>query len=223
MFSAISGQYDFLNHLLSLNIDKKWRRATVRETRDPIPERVLDLCTGTGDLGLAYLNSMGEAGHVTAADFSREMLRIGLRKTKKKNLTLQVSFVEADGMNLPLPGDYFDVSAIAFGLRNIVDWRKGLREMARVTRSGGKVAVLEFSTPPRGPVRWAYLFYFRRLLPMLGNLVSRSKAYGYLRDTVLEWPEPDDLAQAMREEGLDDVRHRRLTFGIACLHVGVVR
>ncbi len=223
MFSAISGRYDFLNHLLTLNIDKSWRKTTVRETAEPKPARVLDLCAGTGDLGLAYLNSMGDAGQVVGADFSQEMLRIGLRKTEKRNLAGRMSFVEADAMRLPLPDDYFDSSAIAFGLRNIVDWRRGLNEMARVTRSGGRIVVLEFSTPPHGLVRWVYLLYFAHLLPGLGNLVSRSKAYGYLRDTVLNWPEPDELVEAMREAGLIDVQYRRLTFGIACLHVGAVR
>jgi demethylmenaquinone methyltransferase/2-methoxy-6-polyprenyl-1,4-benzoquinol methylase len=223
MFSAISRRYDLLNHLLSFDIDRSWRKTAARETGGFSPARVLDLCAGTGDLGLAILNSMGETGHVVAADFSREMLRIGMAKTEKRNLARRMSFVEADGMRLALPDNCVDASAIAFGLRNIVDWPKGLREMARATRPGGKIIVLEFSTPPSGPMRWAYLLYFAYLLPGLGNLVSRSKAYGYLRDTVLNWPSPDELAQAMREAGLADVRYRRLTFGIACLHVGVVQ
>ncbi|MCX7013357.1 MAG: ubiquinone/menaquinone biosynthesis methyltransferase [Candidatus Sumerlaeota bacterium] len=220
MFSAISPRYDLLNHLLSLNVDRRWRRIAVRETAGPSPARVLDVCAGTGDLGFAYLEAMNGLGLVVAADFSGPMLRRGAQKAERRAAQRRIAFVESDGLRLPFPDARFDVAAAAFGLRNLVDWRAGLREMARVVRPGGRVAILDFSLPPNRILRALFLFYFLRFLPFLGYAFTRSRAYEYLPRSVLSWPEPPALAAMMAEAGLRKTRFRRLSFGIACLHVG---
>jgi len=164
---------------------------------------------------------MNGQGLVVGVDFSGPMLRLGARKAALRAEGRRIAFVEGDGLRLPFPDGCFDLAAVAFGLRNIVDCRAAIREMARVTRPRGKVAVLEFSFPPRGPIRYVYLAYFLFVLPWIGNLVSRSHAYCYLSRSVRAWPEPDELTAMMREAGLSEVHCRPLTFGIACLHIGV--
>jgi len=225
MFSAISLRYDMLNHLLSLNIDRRWRRKTVSKTTFPPPQRILDLCAGTADLALEYLKAINstdeEKLQVVALDFSPQMLSHGARKAKRQGLERKIAFTEGDASILPFPDNSFDLCAVAFGLRNVVQWQTAIAEMARVVRPGGKIAILEFSTPPRGILRRLYLLYFLRILPFIGNLISKSRAYQYLPDTVMAWPEPEQLRQAMLQAGLKEVHCHPLTFGIACLHIGV--
>ncbi len=219
MFSSISPRYDFLNHLLSASIDRRWRKHLAAKLIDANTHRLLDLCTGTGDVAFALSACMTQ-GAVFGADFSREMLQIGARKAEQRTATASVNFIESDALHLPFSSAYFDAVSIAFGLRNIVDWKAGLREMARVTRPGGKVAILEFSLPQHQPLRGLYLAYFTRFLPWIGNQFSRTKAYSYLTDTVLEWPSPDNLAREMEHSGLSEVTFERLSGGIACIHIG---
>ena len=220
MFSRISPHYDLLNHLLSGNIDRLWRRRVAREVVRNQTRQVLDVCSGTGDLAFALLQRMNGHGSVIGADFSSAMLQRAKQKAETAGVAQRVQFIESDGLKLPFADASFDAVTVAFGLRNLTDWNAGLREMARVTRSGGRVAILEFSVPRWQPFRWLYLFYFTQVLPRLGNAVSRSKAYQYLTDTVLNWPAPDRLAGMMEEAGLRQVGYRPLTGGIACLHVG---
>jgi len=220
MFSSISPHYDFLNHLLSGNIDRLWRRKVARQLVNGQTCRVLDLCSGTGDLAFAFAKRLNGHAQVVGADFSLDMLRIGARKAARSG-SHTVRFVESDALRLPFPDATFDAVAVAFGLRNIVDWREGLAEMVRVVRPGGQVAVLEFSLPRHQPLRWLYLAYFTRLLPWIGNRVSGSTAYGYLTDSVLNWPAPEALSAMMREAGMRQVRHESLSGGIACLHRGI--
>lgn len=225
MFGEIAGRYDFLNHLLSLNTDRYWRWQTVRKVPPAGARPILDVCSGTGDLALAYDRAARQAGldvSITAADFCPEMLAIGQRKAERTGAAERVEFVEADTQQLPFPDDTFQIVCVAFGLRNVSDTDRGLSEMARVCAPGGRVAVLEFSMPQRQPLRAAYGFYFRNVLPRIGQLVSRngSAAYEYLPASVGEFPQGEALAGRMRSVGLVDVAYTPLTFGVATLYVG---
>ncbi|MEM9658563.1 MAG: bifunctional demethylmenaquinone methyltransferase/2-methoxy-6-polyprenyl-1,4-benzoquinol methylase UbiE [Planctomycetota bacterium] len=222
MFGEIAGKYDRLNHLLSLNIDKYWRRQTVRLAPAANGARVLDVCTGTGDLALAYGRSVDGEVSVVAADFCHEMLEIGRRKSIEAGLAKDIAFLEADAQRLPLPDDAFDLVCVAFGLRNVFDTDAGLCEMSRVCVPGGVVAVLEFSMPDSRLLKVAYQSYFKHVLPKIGQLLARNQqsAYEYLPSSVGEFPQGDALAGRMRAAGLTDVWHRPLTFGVATLYVG---
>ena len=222
MFGEIAGRYDLLNHVLSLGIDRRWRRLATRLAPADGEGPVLDVCTGTGDLALAYWRSRGEAVSVVGADFCRPMLRVGREKVRRIGAAGSVWLVEADAERLPFASDQFQVVSVAFGLRNVSDTDRGLAEMARVCRPGGKVAVLEFSMPRRGPLRTFYRWYFERILPRVGQTLAnnRHSAYNYLPASVSQFPEGEALAERMRAAGLTDVRHRRLTFGIVTLYVG---
>ena len=169
MFSEIAGRYDFLNHLLSLGVDHYWRWRTVRRVPPTSTAPILDLCTGTGDLALAYLRAGGGKTPVVGADFCHEMLVVGEAKARRAGANGQLNFLEADAQRLPLPDDHFQIVCVAFGLRNITDTDRGLREMARVCRPGGRVAVLEFSQPGWQPFRAIYGWYFRNVLPRIGQ------------------------------------------------------
>lgn len=225
MFGQIAPWYDFLNHLLSMNIDKRWRDRTARlvpagpASLGPI----LDLCTGTGDLALTYDRDARGAVPVVGADFSHEMLLRAIKKTDEAGAGGRVKFVEADAQALPFPTDTFQLVTNAFGLRNVTDTDKGLCEMVRVTRPGGRVAVLEFSKPRNPVLGRLYLWYFRYALPLVGQVISRSaeSAYRYLPASVLAFPDYDALAGKMRTAGLTEVKYEPFTFGVATLYVGV--
>ena len=224
MFSRIAPWYDFLNHALSLNIDRSWRRKTARIV-PPSPatdEPILDLCTGTGDLAFEYDRAAKQTVPIIGADFCHEMLIRANEKAVKRGVADRVRFLEADAQHLPFPSDQFQIVSVSFGLRNITDPDRGLAEMVRVCRPGGRVAVLEFSRP-RGIIGWFYRAYFRYLLPAIGQIVSRSpdSAYQYLPASVLAFPDGEALAEKLRAAGLTDVKYDRVTFGIATLYVGV--
>jgi len=224
MFGQIAPWYDFLNHALSLNVDRAWRRRTTRlvppDPTDPAP--ILDLCTGTGDLALAYDRAAGGAVPVVAADFCHEMLVRAVEKCAAAGAGRRIRFVEADAQALPFPSDTFQIVSVAFGLRNVTDTGRGLAEMVRVTKPGGTVAILEFSRPRNRVVGRLYTFYFRHVLPRVGQLLARNRenAYKYLPESVLSFPDYDALAALLRARGLADVRYVPLTFGIATLYVG---
>lgn len=222
MFGEIAGRYDLLNHLLSLNVDRYWRWRTVRQA-PPGDGPILDLCTGTGDLALAYYRASGGQARIVAADFCHPMLVRGDQKRSRAGVNGQLTFVEADAQRLPFPDDYFEIVCVAFGLRNVTDTDRGLREMARVCRPGGRVVVLEFSMPRRQPLRAVYGWYFRRVLPRIGRALARNRqdAYSYLPESVGEFPSGEALVERMRAAGLPSVVHRPLTFGVATLYVGV--
>lgn len=222
MFGEIAGRYDFLNHLLSLNVDRYWRWRTVRAVPPLADGPVLDLCTGTGDLALAYFRASGGRARIVGADFCHPMLVRGDAKRKHAGCNGQLTFVEADAQRLPFPDDYFSIVCVAFGLRNVTDTDRGLAEMARVCRPGGKVAVLEFSLPAWGPARGVYLWYFRHVLPRIGQALARNRhdAYSYLPASVGEFPSGEALAERMRQAGLSEVAICPLTFGVATLYVG---
>src|SRR4051812_24334429 len=222
MFGSIAPSYDLLNHLLSLNVDHYWRWRTTRLVPPAGDGPVLDLCTGTGDLALAYDRAAGGKVPVVGADFCHEMLVLAAAKTGRRQALGRIKFLEADAQRLPFADDLFQITTVAFGLRNVTDTDQGLREMVRVTRPGGKVAVLEFSRPRGRVFGGLYRFYFRRVLPLVGQAVSRSRdeAYRYLPESVLDFPDGEALAERLRGHGLADVRWHALTFGIATLYVG---
>lgn len=221
MFGQIAPWYDFLNHALSLNIDKRWRRKTTKLVPPLGAEAgpILDLCTGTGDLALAYNRAAKGAVPIVAADFCHEML---LRAAKKAAAVPQIRFVEADAQALPFPDDTFQIVTVAFGLRNVTDTDRGLAEMVRVAKPGGRIAILEFSKPRNRVFGSLYGFYFRRVLPCVGQLLSRSKenAYKYLPESALRFPDYEALTEKMRGHGLNEVSFQPLTFGIATLYTG---
>ena len=222
MFGQIAPRYDLLNHLLSMNVDRYWRWRTVRLVPPVAGGKVLDLCTGTGDLALAYHRASSGKTQIVGADFCHEMLTIGREKGIRSDANGALKFIEADAQSLPLDSNQFQVVSVAFGLRNVADTMAGLREMVRVCAPGGKVAVLEFSSPRRQPFKAVYGWYFRNVLPRIGQLLARNKqsAYNYLPQSVGEFPQYEQLADRMRDAGLQDVWFRGLTFGVATLYVG---
>jgi demethylmenaquinone methyltransferase/2-methoxy-6-polyprenyl-1,4-benzoquinol methylase len=222
MFGAIAPRYDLLNHLLSLNVDRWWRWRTTRLV-PPAPDGpILDVCTGTGDLALAYDRAAGGRLPVVGSDFCLPMLLPARAKARRAGAAGRVRFVEADTQALPFPSDTFQLVTVAFGLRNVTDPDRGLAEMVRVCRPGGRVAVLEFSKPKHWLFGRLYQFYFRYVLPLVGQAVSRSRdsAYRYLPESVRDFPDGEALAAKLRGHGLTDVRFHPLTFGIATLYVG---
>jgi len=222
MFGQIAPRYDLLNHLLSLHVDRYWRWRTVRMVPPVGDAPILDLCTGTGDLALAYRKATRGQTPIVGADFCRQMLDIGRQKGQRLGADGMLSFVEADAMHLPFPDDYYQIVAVAFGLRNVADTDAGLQEMIRVCRPGGKVAVLEFSTPQWQPFRGIYRWYFHHVLPRIGQLVARNhfEAYRYLPESVGEFPSGRALAVRMEAAGLSCCEVHPLTLGIATLYIG---
>jgi demethylmenaquinone methyltransferase/2-methoxy-6-polyprenyl-1,4-benzoquinol methylase len=225
MFGAIAPSYDLLNHLLSLNIDRYWRYRTTRLVPPRSADPILDLCTGTGDLALAYDRAAQRRVPIIAADFCHEMLVLACQKTNKMQASDRVRYLEADAQRLPFPDDRFQITSVAFGLRNVTDTDRGLAEMVRVTQPGGQVAILEFSQPRGWLFGRLYRFYFRRVLPWIGQAISRSKdnAYYYLPASVQDFPDGEALADRLRGHGLTEVRWYALTLGIATLYVGTKR
>lgn len=222
MFGEIAPHYDRMNHVLSLNIDKYWRSFTVRKLAPQPGEPILDLCTGTGDLALAFHRATRGQSEIIGADFCPEMLAIARAKQQRAKIGPELSFVEADAENLPFADDRFAIVSVAFGLRNVANTDRGLAEMTRVCRPGGQIAVLEFSSPRLQPLRALYFLYFRRILPRIGQFFARnhSEAYEYLPATVAAFPDGEALAERMRGAGIQEVKYWPLTLGIATLYVG---
>jgi demethylmenaquinone methyltransferase / 2-methoxy-6-polyprenyl-1,4-benzoquinol methylase len=219
IFSEIAPRYDFLNHVLSANVDRGWRRraiAALRWERDPRGTYV-DLCAGTLDIGAALASRAAFAGQVIGADFAEPMLRAGAAKSR----ALPVRAIVADALCLPLPDASCAGIIVAFGARNFDDLDAGLREMLRVTAPGGRLVVLDCSTPRAAAVRVPYRFYFHHVLPVIGRVVSGHRtAYRYLPGSVDNFPDGDGLARRMRAAGIANVGWAPLTFGIAALHWG---
>jgi len=218
MFTAIAPRYDLLNHLLSLNVDRRWRRQAVKLLNwERVPNGLyLDLCAGTLDLGATLASRPGFAGRIVGADFVLPMLQRGRGKSTA------VFPLNADALELPFPRAAFDGATVGFGVRNLADLDQGLRESARVLKPGARLVVLEFTTPTWQPLKGLYLAYFRRVLPAIGRLVSKhTTAYTYLPESVLSFPAPDALAVRMRAAGFTDVTYQTLFGGICALHVGV--
>ena len=219
MFAGIAGRYDLLNHLLSGNIDKRWRRIVADKLRPALGtgSRVLDVACGTGDLSLVIAETSG--ARVVGVDFCRPMLEVAAGKSD--GLARAIPFIEGDALRLPFTDAAFDATTIAFGLRNLSDVAGGLRELRRILKPGGQLAILEFSRPVVPGFRAVFQFYFSRVLPRIGGLVSGSRgAYEYLPDSVSKFPDQPRLAALMSEVGFERVAYRNLTGGIAALHTG---
>ena len=223
MFGQIAPNYDRMNHLLSMNTDRYWRFRTVHTVRPTGQDPILDVCTGTGDLALAWLKKTGGKIPIVATDFCDEMLIIADQKKTSAPNQEQLTFQQADTQELPFDDDTFQIVSVAFGLRNVTDTDRGLQEMARVCRPQGQVVILEFSTPTWQPMKAIYGWYFRNVLPKIGQRFARNdeEAYAYLPESVGQFPQGEALAERMRCAGLSSVRIMPFTFGIATLYVGV--
>lgn len=222
MFRQIAPRYDLMNHLLSLNIDKHWRNQAVKRLRLQPGVPALDVCTGTGDLAIAIANAAPSNVEVVGSDFCYAMLEIARKKRVAGSPSESIDFLEADAQQLPFASDRFQCVTVAFGLRNVADTDLGLREMTRVCRPGGQVMVLEFSKPSLFGLRHLYNFYFKNILPRVGQWFARNNksAYSYLPDSVSRFPDGQALADRMTAVGLTDVRFTPLTFGVCTIYEG---
>lgn len=221
MFSAIAPRYDLLNRLLSAGRDRIWRREAIRATGLPAAGRLLDVCTGTADMALEAARQF-PAATIAGVDFSAPMVDLGRRKVAGAHVADRVHLSVAPAEALPFGDQSFDGASVAFGLRNVPDRRQALAEMHRVLRPGGRAVVLEFTTPPGRLFRRIYLWYFHRVLPVIGGFISgHGSAYAYLPASVREFPPPNELAAWMAEAGFRDVSYRLLTGGIVAIHVGM--
>lgn len=221
MFSSIAHRYDLLNHLLSLGIDRSWRRKAVAGLPAVRAGFYLDVATGTADVALEISRRLPEAGRIVGIDFSFPMLRRGKEKVARSGRGNFIRLLYGDALHLPFADSVFDGITIAFGLRNLTDPLRGVQEMARVLKPGGRLAILEFATPSRSWLRSLYLFYFLRLLPWVGGCISGNpQAYRYLPESVLHFPEREALGGLFKEAGLEYVTYRNLTGGIAVLYSG---
>ena len=217
MFSDIAHRYDFLNHALSLNIDRRWRRELVRACEVKPGEHVVDVATGTGDVAIEFARRTN-AGRIVGLDPSPGMLAVAGAKVAG---AASIQLVEGDALALPFPDASFDVVTIAFGLRNLPDYERGVREMARVLRPGGRLVVLEF-LPPRGASRVLFQAYIATVLPVIGRAISGSpEAYRYLASSIGGFIEAEGVRSLLSSAGLQSASTRRLTFGVAGLHRGV--
>jgi len=220
MFNSIAGKYDFLNHFLSLGIDKLWRRSLVKMMKKQFPNQVLDIATGTGDLAIAIAKTFPNA-KIIGADISKNMLNIGKEKIVKKKLNDRVLMEMGDSENLKYEEGFFDAVTVAFGVRNYEDLDKGLKEMHRVTKKDGHVYILEFSKPTAFPFKQIYNFYFLNILPLFGKKVSKDNhAYTYLPESVQKFPDGDLFLQHLQNAGYKLVRQKKLSFGIASIYTG---
>ena len=216
MFNNIAPKYDLLNHTLSLGIDRLWRKRAIRLIGRIESPKVLDVATGTGDLAIALHKRLG--AKVTGLDISSEMLKIASTKIKRDKI-LNVDFVMGDSESLPFDDNQFDAVTVAFGVRNFENLDKGLAEMMRVLRPKGKMIILEFSKPQLFPLKQLYNFYFKKILPFIGGLVSKDKdAYTYLPESVDHFPQGNEFIKVLQEIGMMNVSQRRQTFGIATIY-----
>jgi demethylmenaquinone methyltransferase/2-methoxy-6-polyprenyl-1,4-benzoquinol methylase len=219
LFDRIAGTYDGLNHVLSLNIDKRWRRRAVRMLTPA--EQVLDVAIGTADLTIEILRQ-GKAQHVTGIDLSHGMMAIGEQKVAKRGYAPQVQFDYGSAQQMPYADASFDTVTCAYGVRNFANMDEGLSEMYRVLRTGGELMVLEFSYPTNPVIRWGYDLYFTHILPFIGNLFSRDKgAYSYLNRSVKNFPYGEAFCQHLRKAGFTQIKATPLTFGISTIYTAV--
>jgi demethylmenaquinone methyltransferase/2-methoxy-6-polyprenyl-1,4-benzoquinol methylase len=220
MFGAIAPRYDFLNRMLSLGIDRRWRRFAVKQIAYAENGHILDVATGTGDVALEVAAQTPPSVRITGVDFCREMVELGIAKVKASPFAERITMEVAPCEAIPFPDESFDSVTIAFGIRNVVDRLLGLKEMRRVLKTGGKVVILEFSTPRSKLFKTLYYFYFLKVLPVIGGLFSKFSAYKYLPDSVLEFPSQEEFKVLMAAAGFQNLRHHDLTGGIATVYVG---
>ncbi len=218
MFDNIAEKYDFLNHFLSLNIDKIWRKKTVLLLKKIKPQKVLDIATGTGDLALEIYKRL-KPNKITGVDISEGMLKVAREKIQRKKLSQAIDFRVGDSENLKFDDNYFDAVTVAFGVRNFANLKAGLKEMYRVLKPGGKIVILEFSQPENFPVKQFYGFYSRYLLPFFGKLFSKDKsAYTYLPESVNAFPYGEKFLEILKETGFSSVGAKKFAFGISSVY-----
>ena len=218
MFDNIADGYDRLNRIMSMGVDQSWRRKTVAALNVTPGARVLDLATGTGDLAIQIAETHPECT-VVGVDPSVNMLRVGRTKVDAKQLSKRVTLMEGDAQSLPFDAGSLNAACIAFGIRNVPDRERGLREMARVVKPGGRVCVLELSEPKKGVLSPFARFHIRQVVPRLGAWLSGSKEYRYLQESIAAFPDPEDFAAMMERSGLKMVSLERLTLGVCCLYI----
>jgi len=220
MFDNISHRYDFLNHFLSLGIDKIWRKKAVSRLEEVQPKIILDVACGTGDFAIECLSLKPDK--VIGIDISHGMLAHGKKKIENSKIADLIELKYGDSENIPFSDNYFDAITVAFGVRNFENLKEGLSEMLRVLKPEGKTVVLEFSKPRRFPIKQLYNFYFKRILPILGKKISSdSSAYTYLPESVDAFPEGEDFCEILRNIGYKNVRKKPLLFGVASIYEGI--
>jgi demethylmenaquinone methyltransferase/2-methoxy-6-polyprenyl-1,4-benzoquinol methylase len=221
MFSSIAHRYDILNRLLSFGRDQYWRRFAVKQLSNEKNGKFLDVATGTGDVAIEIVKQHARNARVIGVDFSEQMLERGREKISTMGYEGLITFQYGDGTSLPFGDNTFNASIIAFGIRNIPDYHKGIQEMARVVKDGGKVIILEFTSAQSRFFQWLFRFYLKKVLPFIGGLISgRKSAYTYLSRSVMDFPNPEELKKIMEESGLKKVTYYPLTFSIVTVHVG---
>lgn len=219
MFNTIAPRYDFLNHFLSLGIDKLWRKRAIKTLKALKPQHILDVATGTGDFAIKAHEMLG--CKVTGTDLSAGMLEVGKKKVADKGYESEIDLAEADSEQLPFGDNTFDAVTVAFGVRNYENLDKGLAEMARVIKPGARMVVLEFSKPTLFPFKQLYMFYFRHILPNMGGMISHDqKAYEYLPQSVLAFPDGEAFEAHLKQAGITPVERISQTLGIATIYVG---
>lgn len=220
MFDNIAHKYDFLNHFFSMGIDVLWRKKCIRILRKENPSTIIDMATGTGDFALEAIR-MGLDAHVTGVDLSQGMLDVGIEKIKSRGYQDKISMQQGDSENLPFDDNSFDAYTVGFGVRNFENLNKGLSEMHRVLNPGGITVILEFSKPKSFPIKQLFGFYFKYIMPTIGNLLSKdSSAYTYLPESVMAFPEGEDFLNEMGKVGFKNLRQNKLTGGIASIYIG---
>jgi demethylmenaquinone methyltransferase / 2-methoxy-6-polyprenyl-1,4-benzoquinol methylase len=220
MFDNISHRYDFLNHFLSLGIDKGWRKKAIALLKPFQPKILLDVATGTGDFALQALDLNPD--RIIGVDISEGMLEVGRKKLVEKNVQDRIELKSGDSENLPFEGNKFDAVTVAFGVRNFENLERGLREIYRVLKPGGCVVVLEFSKPKAFPFKQVYQFYFNSILPLIGRMVSKDKAaYTYLPESVKAFPDGKDFLSVLHSVGFKHTQCKELTFGISSIYTAV--
>lgn len=219
MFDNIAPTYDKLNHIMSLNIDRVWRRRVMRIVRRSKAHKIMDVATGTGDLAIAMAKRVDRT-QILGVDLSEEMLAVARRKVEKQGLEERIMLAKGDAENLDMvTSESIDAATVAFGVRNFENIERGLKEIYRTLKPGGKLVVLEFSMPKNRVVRWVYSQYAHRLLPRIGGMISKDKqAYTYLPDSVEEFPSPERFADILRGVGFKSVKSRSQSFGIAYIY-----
>lgn len=218
MFDNIAHRYDFLNHFLSLGIDKLWRKKAIRILSVYRPEKILDVATGTGDFAIAAAKLKTQK--IVGFDLSEQMLNVGREKVKRLGLADVIEFRKGDSEDMPFASGEFDAITVAFGVRNFENLEKGLQEFYRVIKNQGAVIILEFSKPKYFPMKQLYLFYFFRILPLIGKMVSKDhSAYSYLPESVMAFPDDQRFLDILQRVGFSKARQKRLTFGIATIYI----
>ena len=219
MFDEIAGKYDFLNHALSLGIDKFWRKKGILALKDLHPKKILDIATGTGDLALEAYRLL-KPEKILGIDLSEKMMSIGRKKIAKAGLTDVIGFDRQDCAGLPLENDSFDAATVAFGVRNFGQLDQSLQEILRVLKPGGKLMILELTSPDFFPMRQAYQLY-SKLIPIVGNRISRNNAaYRYLPESIEVFPQGEEMKAILEKNGFKDVSYRKFTFGICTMYLG---